>query len=167
MKLKSGTSRFQIQSKPEHSEEWTLHYEGRLRPAASVPALEQVEPFAGIVARCRNDVPVEALYERLREKGVEFSSEFRVLRELKNAADEAWGRVELEEETGLDRRFLIHPLLLDGSLQAMAAVSPMRIAMSPICRSGMQRLAVPYRPARLRDGYMSSLNPDHTAMRRS
>jgi acyl transferase domain-containing protein/NAD(P)-dependent dehydrogenase (short-subunit alcohol dehydrogenase family) len=122
--IEGGTPRFQIQSKTEHSDEWSLHYEGRLRPASSVTALEQFEPFDGIVARCPNDLPVEPLYERLRLRGVEFGPEFRVLRELKSGTGEAWGRVALKEATGRDRRFSIHPILLDGSLQAVAAIIP-------------------------------------------
>jgi acyl transferase domain-containing protein len=120
----NGTSRFQIQSKFEHGDEWTLHCEGRLRPSASVPSPIQVEPFAEIAARCRNDVPVEPMYEQLRVKGVEFGSQFRVLRELKRGDCEAWGRVALEDEARRDRRFAVHPLVLDGSLQAVAAIFP-------------------------------------------
>ncbi len=121
--IENGTSRFQIQSKFEHGDDWTVHYEGSLRPAASVPLPVQVEPFAEIVARCRNDVPVEPMYEQLRLKGVEFGPEFRVIRELKRGEREACGRVTLEE-TGRDRRFGIHPIVLDGSLQAVAAIFP-------------------------------------------
>ena len=122
--IENGTSRFQIQSKPEHGDEWTLHYEGRLRSAASMPALEQAEPLAEIMARCPDDMPTAPLYERLREKSVEFGPEFRVLRELKSGAGEAWGRVVLEEKTGRDLRFGVHPILMDGSLQAVVAVLP-------------------------------------------
>jgi acyl transferase domain-containing protein/acyl carrier protein len=121
--VENGTSRFQIQSKSEDSDEWTLHYEGRLR-AALVPALEQVEPFAEIEARCRKEIPVESLYEQARQKGVEFGPEFRVLQELKSGAGEVWGRVALEEETARDLRFGVHPILLDGSLQAVGAIFP-------------------------------------------
>ena len=60
----NGASRFQIQSKSEHTDEWTLHYEGNLRPAAA-PSSEQPEPFAEIAARCREVVPVDDLYELL------------------------------------------------------------------------------------------------------
>lgn len=122
--IEHETSRFQIQSKLEHGDEWTVHYEGRLRPAASVPAPLPVEPFAEIAARCRNDVPVEPMYEQLRMKGVEFGPEFRVVRELKIGEREAWGRVALEEEAARDRRFGIHPIVLDGALQAIAAIFP-------------------------------------------
>ena len=122
--IENGTSRFQIQSKPALGDEWTLHYEGRLRSAASAPGPVQAEPFAGVVARCRNDVPVGPMYEQLRLKGVEFGAAFRVVRELKRGEREAWGRVALEEETGRDPRFGIHPILLDGSLQTVAAIFP-------------------------------------------
>ena len=43
--LLDGSSRFQILSKPEHSEEWTLHFEGCLRPAAPPASTERVDPI--------------------------------------------------------------------------------------------------------------------------
>ena len=114
----NGASRFQIQSKSEHTDEWTLHYEGNLRPAAA-PSSEQPEPFAEIAARCREVVPVDDLYELLSLQGVAFGPGFRVVRELRRGACEAWSSIALTEESGADRRYGIHPILLDGCLQTV------------------------------------------------
>jgi acyl transferase domain-containing protein len=116
-----GAARFQIQSKLEHGEEWTLHYEGRLRSAASASPSEPVEPFSEIVARVREVVLVDDLYELLERQGVAFGPGFRVLRDVKRGAGEASSSIALTEHSGSDRRYAIHPILLDGCLQTVLA----------------------------------------------
>lgn len=116
-----GAARFQIQSKLEHGEEWTLHYEGRLRSAASASPSEPVEPFSEIAARFGEVVLVDDLYELLERQGVAFGPGFRVLRDVKRRAGEASSSIALTEHSGSDRRYAIHPILLDGCLQTVLA----------------------------------------------
>ena len=116
-----GTSRYQIQSKPERSDEWTLHFEGRLRPAASNTPSSQVEPFADAVARCTVNVPADDLYGVMRQQGIAMGPGFHVVRELKRGPGEACGFIALAAEAPADRRYGIHPILLDGCLQTVLA----------------------------------------------
>ncbi|MGA2411884.1 MAG: acyltransferase domain-containing protein, partial [Candidatus Binataceae bacterium] len=121
----NGTSRFQIQSKPERTDEWTLHFEGRLRSGASDVSSAQVEPFAEVAARCVEIVPVGDFYERMQQQGIAMGPSFHVVREMKRAPGEACGFIALTGEVAPDRRYGIHPILLDGCLQTvMAAVFP-------------------------------------------
>ena len=121
----NGASRFQIQSKPEHMDEWTLHFEGRLRPAASSAPSEKVEPFSEIAVRCPEVVSVDDFYELFRQTGIALGPQFHVLRELRRGDGEAWGSIALGKELARDYRYGIHPILLDACLQTvMAALHP-------------------------------------------
>ncbi len=118
-----GGARFQIHSRLEHSQEWTLHFEGRLLSATS-GLTSDGSPFAKVEARCRDRVSVDDLYSRLRRKGVEFGLQFHVVRELFRGEAEAWSSIALAEGPARDRRYHLHPLLLDGCLQTVTAALP-------------------------------------------
>ena len=68
------------------------------------------------------------------------------MRELKSGEGEAWSSIALDEETARDRRFGIHPILLDGCLQTVtAALSPdadPRCALSADRCAALSRLFV-------------------------
>jgi acyl transferase domain-containing protein len=120
-----GASRFQIQSKPDHADEWTLHFEGRLRPAAPTASSEPALPFSDVAARCPDPASVDDLYRLLQQKGVALGPRFHVVREAMRGDGEAWSSIALGEELARDRRYAIHPILLDGCLQTvMAALHP-------------------------------------------
>ncbi|WP_257460229.1 type I polyketide synthase [Archangium lipolyticum] len=124
-----GASAFRLFSAPVVREgtssglTWTLHAEGTLRHGdASV--VEDAAP-AGLEelrARCGEQASVEAHYQTLREIGLEYGPSFRVVRELYRVKGEALGRVRLDDElTAEVERYDLHPALLDGCFQVLAA----------------------------------------------
>jgi acyl transferase domain-containing protein/NAD(P)-dependent dehydrogenase (short-subunit alcohol dehydrogenase family) len=123
--IQNGTSRFQIQSRSDHTDEWTLHFEGRLRPAASAASPKHTAPLSEIAERCSDAAPIDDFYELFRERGVAFGPRFHVVRELRRGNGEALSSIALGEESAHERRYSIHPILLDGCLQTvMAALHP-------------------------------------------
>ncbi len=117
-----GTARrVQILSKGAGEEEWTLHAEAQLAPGAgaqSPGAARDVDPEAlkaGMTA-----VDVTAFYRAKAGVGIELGPSFRTLQAVWARPGEAVGEVTLPAALG-GNGLEVHPLLLDGCFQVMAA----------------------------------------------
>ena len=113
--------RVRVLSRDANDGDWTLHAQGRVstRAGASPPvAAAPLDP-----ARLKADlVPVDlaAYYRAKASVGIDLGPSLRTLRALWAGPGEALGEVSLADSVdrgGLD----IHPLMLDGCLQVMAA----------------------------------------------
>ncbi|WP_422070514.1 type I polyketide synthase [Streptomyces orinoci] len=117
----SGHRGLSVHSRPAGAlshEPWTLNAEGVLagggRPAPAGPA---AWPPPGAVP-----VPIEDLYQRLAETGLEYGPLFQGLRAVWRCGDELAAEVELprgaEADAGL---YGVHPALLDAAVHAIGA----------------------------------------------
>ena len=113
--------RVRILSRSATDEEWTLHAEGRLSTgpdSAAPPAMQSldVERLKGELA----PVALTAYYRAKAAVGIDLGPSFRTLETIWSRPGEALGAVSLPdsvETSGLE----LHPLLLDGCFQVMAA----------------------------------------------
>ncbi|MXW86897.1 MAG: acyltransferase domain-containing protein, partial [Boseongicola sp. SB0667_bin_21] len=114
-----GLDRLQIMSKGSAETEWTLHAECRVAGGAGAPgAVERVD-----LERLKDGLtPVDAsvLYQARASTGIDLGGSFRTLGNLWARQGEALGEVSLREGTGLTQPE-IHPLVLDGCFQVVAA----------------------------------------------
>ena len=114
-----GLDRLQIMSKGSSETEWTLHAECRVSGGASAAgAVERVD-----LERLKTGLaPVDAsvLYQARASTGIDLGGSFRTLGDLWARQGEALGEVSLREGTGLTQAE-IHPLVLDGCFQVVAA----------------------------------------------
>ncbi|MGZ8246059.1 SDR family NAD(P)-dependent oxidoreductase, partial [Methylomagnum sp.] len=97
------------------------HAQGRLwfDAAEAAPARD----VAAIRARCVRDIPVGPLYDGFKARGLDYGPAFRALRELRGGDNEALARLELPPEVRAGAEgFVLHPSLMDGALQAVAAL---------------------------------------------
>ena len=111
--------RFRIFSRSDSEEGWTLHAEGRVSSGARIPkAVARLDPESLKADLSPQDV---AAYYRAKTKtGIDFGPAFRTLEAVWSGTGEALGEVALPagiDPGGLD----VHPLLLDGCFQVMAA----------------------------------------------
>ncbi|MDX3233694.1 type I polyketide synthase, partial [Streptomyces sp. ME19-01-6] len=110
----SGRRSLTIHSRPADSvgSPWTQHADGTLsQEQPSAPGELAVWPPAGADA-----VPIDDLYARMAEAGVEFGAAFQGLRRAWRRGDEVYAEVRLaDQEPG----FGIHPALLDSALHAV------------------------------------------------
>ena len=120
-------------------DKWTLHFEGRLRPAASDRHLRSaVAPFSEIAVRCPEVVSVDDFYELFRADRRRIRPAFHVLRELRRGDGEAWSSIALGERVGARSR-LQHTSNPAGRVPSDGdggAPSGRRIPICSICRSG-------------------------------
>lgn len=112
--LNSNRASFRLVSAAsEDSEVWNTHMTGTLRrsdvPSASAFSAEQIR------ARCRQTLPVDELYDRLDEIGLEYGPSFRGIRESYLGRHEALTKVRLQR--GLtNAQYAMHPAFLDACL---------------------------------------------------
>ncbi len=115
-----GPSRqIRILSRGDAGDEWTLHAEARVSPGAGGLPAEPREDLESLKAGL-SPRDVAALYRAKAEVGIDLGPSFRTLAAVWSGAGEALG--ELALPAGVDAGGLdIHPLLLDGCFQVMAA----------------------------------------------
>ena len=110
---------FEIFSRSDTEDGWTLHAQGMVSsnagPQASPERLDPEELRAGLDA-----VDVAEFYRARAEAGVNLGASFRTLDSLWARDGEALGEVALPDGTDSSGAEL-HPLLLDGCFQVMAA----------------------------------------------
>jgi acyl transferase domain-containing protein len=108
---------FEILSAPEGGEgNWLLHVSGGIRSAESAPALR----IDAARARCVEAVDVEGLYAGLRSNGLDYGPGFRSIESAWRGEGEAVAHLRLAVD---GESYGVHPALLDGALQVLAAVN--------------------------------------------
>ena len=111
--------RFEIHSRADGTGEWTQHAEGALSPDPGPPASGGRRDLEALRADL-DPVDLAEFYRVRADAGVELGYSFRTLRSLWARDGEALGEVALPDGTGSGGAEL-HPLLLDGCFQVMAA----------------------------------------------
>ncbi len=114
----NGVRTLEIFSRDGGNAEWVLHAEGRIREGADLPApappdFEAFEAFA--------EAPSE-VYATIAEAGLDLGPSFHVIRTGRRSPGEAVSELSLSPGLALDAA-LIHPVLLDGVFQTVAAAS--------------------------------------------
>ncbi|MBV9491610.1 MAG: polyketide synthase dehydratase domain-containing protein, partial [Verrucomicrobia bacterium] len=122
-----GQTRFTVET--GHGGEPRVHTQGLLS-YVSGPAREEVIDLRRIRARCLKKVEHPDIYERFTRAGVNYGPYFRSLGCLWIGAGEALGELLLPPScAGELSRYTLHPSLLDGALQAAAALA---LATDPV-----------------------------------
>jgi acyl transferase domain-containing protein/acyl carrier protein/NADP-dependent 3-hydroxy acid dehydrogenase YdfG len=124
---------------------WTRHVSGTVAPAAGAPASDlRTWPPPGAAP-----VPVDGLYQRLAETGLNYGSGFQGLRAVWRRGGTLFAEVTLPAalEAG---SFGIHPALLDAALHALAASDDDPAVRLPFTWTGVSLHAVGASTARVR-----------------
>ena len=108
-----------ILSRGPAEEGWTLHAECRIPPGAGAPEAARRVDLEGL-ERTLSPVDVPSLYRARAGTGIDLGPSFRTLGRAWARPGEALGEVRLPEAARRDRPE-IHPLLLDGCFQVVAA----------------------------------------------
>ncbi len=123
----SGAKRvMEIYSRQPDDDDWTLHADGEVEVLPpDGQAREGVDLGALRQGMRRQDVA--SLYETYGSVGLAYGPAFRGLKSLWAGEGEALGEVRLESHLN-DKGLIVHPALLDGCLQAVAAALPTSVA---------------------------------------
>ena len=118
-RAEEGSRRVRILSRGEDGEEWTLHAEAQIASGSRGPEAESRLDIEGLKASL-SPVDVPAFYRAKAEVGIDLGPRFHTLAAVWSRPGEALGEVSFPEAVGqsdLD----VHPLLLDGCFQVLAA----------------------------------------------
>ncbi len=89
---------------------------------AAGPINEAAPSLADARSSCPTSVAVAEHYAGFERRGLDFGPDFRVVRELWSGPGAALGRIELSDALAREAgSYAIHPVLLDGCLQVLAA----------------------------------------------
>ena len=114
-----ASRRVQILSRGEDGEEWTLHAEAQIAADSRSPKAEPRLDIESLKASL-SPVDVPAFYRAKAEVGIDLGPRFRTLAAVWSRPGEALGEVSFPEALG-PSELDVHPLLLDGCLQVLAA----------------------------------------------
>ncbi|MCY3875651.1 MAG: SDR family NAD(P)-dependent oxidoreductase [Rhodobacteraceae bacterium] len=114
-----GPGLLQVHSKGSAEAEWMLHAECRVTTGADVPSAVQRADLERLNAEL-SPLDASTLYKARRTTGIDLGASFRTLGNLWARPGEALGEVVLREGTG-PTHTEIHPLVLDGCFQVVAA----------------------------------------------
>ncbi len=128
--------RFQIHSRAEDSDEWTLHASGKL-VTGGVRLADASRSQA--LSRCTEPVPVSEFYESMAAQGLQFGESFRGIQQLWRGDGEAVGQVRAPD-TDVYR---FHPALLDACFQVIGAAANVTDLYLPVAIRSLQVAARP------------------------
>ncbi len=133
--------------------EWTRHATARITISSSTP---NPVSLSDLKSRCTQPIDVEQHYQSIRSQGLEYGPLFRSIRQLSLGKHEALARVELAPEIAASVEFLVHPVLLDASLQPITALLPATVSYLPVGIGRLERFDTPgsqvWSHVRLHDG---------------
>ena len=109
----------QILSKGSADTDWILHAECRVSSETDLPRAEQRLDLEGLKKELTL-VDTNTLYQARATSGIELGPSFQTLGNVWARPGEALGEVTLEERTSRNS-LVVHPLVLDGCFQVVAA----------------------------------------------
>ena len=118
-RAEEGSRRVRILSRGEDGEEWTLHAEAQIASGSRGPEAEPHLDIESLKASL-SPVDVPAFYRAKAEVGIDLGPRFRTLAAVWSRPGEALGEVSFPEAFG-QGELDVHPLLLDGCFQVLAA----------------------------------------------
>lgn len=155
-----GGDRLQIFSRALESDEWVLHAEGRLSLRDDSEPSEPVD-LDTIRTRCPKTLDVDEHYTALADRGIELGQSLRAVRHISRGEHEALAEIVLGTEEDEAGEYVVHPALLDGAFQTLAAaVSGNNDAYLPIAVERVRVVGEPgvtaYCHARMRTAVTSN-----------
>jgi acyl transferase domain-containing protein len=107
---------FSLDRSQTSTPEWRLHATGKIRP------MERAEGSPWRTLDSGVEVPIEVLYNRFGELGIDYGPAFRGVTRVQRDQWQTSGRVHLPDEAQNDPAYCMHPALLDGCFQTIGAL---------------------------------------------
>lgn len=106
------------------AEPWVAHVSGTLRAGAAGAPVSHGS-LAALKAACAEPVEVAGFYEGFARRGLDFGAGFQSIQALWRGPSQAVGEVALTDALAPEAgAYGMHPVLLDGCLQVLAAALP-------------------------------------------
>ncbi len=119
--MDQADGRFEIFSTPSSdSAAWICHARGSVSGAKNVkPATVDLD---AVQQRCADEVTIDAFYDRMAKRGLQYGPLFRGVRHLTTGRREAIGSIAIDG-LAVDADYRVHPALLDAAFQVLVAAA--------------------------------------------
>ncbi|MDB4286019.1 SDR family NAD(P)-dependent oxidoreductase [bacterium] len=154
---------FSVYSRTDPKEDWIIHASVKFIQSQLADNLEASICTSPDVIRqqCILQFTAEEFYQKLQLRGLKFGPNFRAIQHVWSKDNEALGRIILPESLQHDTDvYQIHPVLLDGCLQVLAATLSTSSEHDLYIPSGCKRIRFFSRPDRVIWSHVS-LQPRH------
>ncbi|NEO98264.1 MAG: type I polyketide synthase [Symploca sp. SIO2E9] len=105
------------------NETWIRHVQGYLL-TGEAPAAKASLDLAALKQKINQEIEIKRYYQKFRDVGVEYGANFQTIEKLwrsRGDSVEVLGKIKLPETIESNTNESLHPLLLDGCLQLLAA----------------------------------------------
>lgn len=119
-----GNLLFSVYSQSSPKDNWTLHASATLRQKQETvdSQLRSGAPADLILQGAKSLLKGEDLYQDFQQRGIQYGPAFRSVQQVWNKENESIGHITLTQSLQYDSKdYQIHPALLDGCLQVLAA----------------------------------------------
>lgn len=107
----------------DENETWTRHAQGDLLSGKTLSAKTPLD-LAALKQKVNQEIEIKGYYQKFSDLGVEYGPNFQVIEKLwcsQGESPEVLGKIKLPQMVESDAKDILHPLLLDGCLQLLAA----------------------------------------------
>ncbi|MEG4811617.1 type I polyketide synthase [Microcoleus sp. F8-D3] len=107
----------------DENETWTRHSQGYLL-SGKAPVAKAPLDLVALKQKVNQEIEIKGYYQKFSNLGVEYGPNFQVVEKLwrsQGDSPEVLGKIKLPEMVESDAKDILHPLLLDGCLQLLAA----------------------------------------------
>ncbi|HZM70373.1 MAG TPA: SDR family oxidoreductase [Candidatus Cryosericum sp.] len=106
----------------------TVHVTGTIRLNSSMSSAESagnMSTISSLLARCAQSISRSEHYQAMESRGLQYGSSFQIVETIARQNGEALGRLALSGDlVGQAASYKVHPTLLDGCFQVLAALLP-------------------------------------------
>ncbi len=113
--------RIYSQSSGDAPGDWRMHSRLELAPLQE-PVARTVD-LADVQLRCNGELGVEYFYTHLSGRDYDYGPGFRAIKRIWRGSNEVFARIELPAAIAQDTDYALHPVLLDGCLQAALSLT--------------------------------------------
>jgi acyl transferase domain-containing protein/NAD(P)-dependent dehydrogenase (short-subunit alcohol dehydrogenase family)/acyl carrier protein len=115
---KQDVTSFEVSSEDSEGQSTIVHSKGNVSLLRKPQQIVDILDIPRIESRCANTASKTVCYEIFSNMGLKYGPTFQVIDEIRYNEKEVIARVKLSEEAiQYKNRFVIHPSLMDGSLQ--------------------------------------------------
>ncbi|MGA1870053.1 MAG: type I polyketide synthase [bacterium] len=126
LRFDAKTRDYTIYSKVEEDgAEWIQHASGRILPESFTLTNNSLPCVTELKKRCPESLDVKHFYQKLEMLGLRYFPFFRTVKELYKGEGELLARIEGHDSlSSASDDYFLHPTILDGGIQTLAALSP-------------------------------------------
>lgn len=120
--IQPKTRDFGVYSRSQNSSSWIQHASGRILSEPLLTTRKAFPPLLELKNKCLETLSVEQFYKDLDRLGLQYYPHFRTVKEIYRGDQIIVARIEGHESLTDADNYFLHPTVLDGAIQTLAAL---------------------------------------------